>query len=201
MTRKETASMLMILQAAYPQFYKDMGESEGRAMMNLWSDMFADENLEVVKLALYRLIQSHAGFPPSIADVKEKIREIKSVVMDEPTNEDLWNILRAGVEDGLHGAKEHFDAFPPVLKRYCQSPRWLQDHAEHDPQTLDTVDKALFMKQIDSMKQRVNFESEIPERIRGILRGNLSGKELMGGGVENAGQISSPDTRNGGGMR
>ena len=181
MTRQETANTLLILKAAYPQFYRNMDNDEARAAMNLWSDMFANEKLEVVKMALYRLIETHGGYPPSIADVKRMIRELNAAALSEPTNEELWHILRTGVADGLNGAKEYFEKLPPVLKRYCQSPQWFRDHAAHDPQTLDTVDKGLFMKQIDSMKGRMEFESALPVGFRAYLMQQKNGKVLGDG--------------------
>lgn len=184
MTRQETANTLLILKAAYPQFYRDMDNDEAKAAMSLWSDMFANEKLEVVKMALYRLIETHAGYPPTIADVKGMIRELNAAALSEPTYEELWHILRTGAADGLNGAEAYFEKLPPILKRYCQSPQWFRDHAAHDPQTLDTVDKGLFMKQIDSMKGRMEFESSLPVTYRIFLMQQRNGKVLEDGQAE-----------------
>lgn len=180
MNRTETARTIMLLHAAYPQFYRDISEEEARAVMNLWAEMFRDENVEVVRVALYSLIRTHGGFPPTIADVCEEIRKLKEAFMNEPTDEELWKILRAGIMDGKNGAREHFEKFPPILKAYCGSPGMLEDYAEHEMTTLDTVDKALFMKQISVLREREKSRSNLPQPARNVLNAVRNGSGLIG---------------------
>lgn len=191
MTRQETASVLLILKAAYPQFYRDMSNDEAKATLSLWADMFVNDGMEIVKPALYQLIKNHAGYPPSIADVKEMILQITLAALSEPTDEELWHILREGVSDGLNGAKIYFEKLPPILKRYCQNPDWFRNHAVHDPQTLDTVDKSLFMKQISSMRTRMEFEAFTPDSVKRYLEAQKTEKVLGQEGLKRLSDGSS----------
>lgn len=182
MTRSETAKLFMLLHAAYPQFYSNVNEVEANEALALWSDVFSDERSEVVGYALKRLIRTHGRFPPTIADVVEKIEELKSAARHEPTNEELWQILREGVMDGLFGAEEHFKEFPPVLKRYCGGPEWLRDHAVIELNIMDTVVKSQFMKQISDLKDRVEYEATLPDGLKAVLQDVSKGKVLNSGG-------------------
>lgn len=164
MIKSDAASVLMILRAAYPQFYSGITQVDANEIMNLWYDMFADYDVNIVKHALQKLLKVHNRFPPTIADVEQQIQELISVSKNEPTNEELWQMLREGILDGRNGAVEHFNEFPEVLKKYCGSPKWLRDHADYDLNTFDTVEKAHFMKQISEMKRRVEFEAEMRGR-------------------------------------
>ena len=65
MTREETSQMLTILKAAYPNFYSRMSAKDGLATLNLWAEMFAEEDVNVVRYSLKRLIETHSGFPPT----------------------------------------------------------------------------------------------------------------------------------------
>ena len=175
MTREETASMLTILKTAYPSFYSKMKPRDGELTLELWSEMFRDDPVEIVKFALYKLIEGHNGFPPDIADVKSKMREIISASTDDPTDEELWLILKKAIEKGIYDAREEFEKLPPVLQRYCGSPETIRELAAGDTDILNTVTHGQFMKQIGTMRERQKFEDELPEAVREVTR-RLCGK-------------------------
>lgn len=175
MTREETASMLTILKTAYPSFYSKMKARDGELTLELWSEMFRDDPVEIVKFALYKLIEGHNGFPPDIADVKSKMREIISASTGDPTDEELWIILKKAIEKGIYDAKEEFEKLPPVLQRYCGSPETIRELATGDTDILNTVTHGQFMKQIGTMRERQKFEDELPEAVREVTR-RLCGK-------------------------
>lgn len=175
MTREETASMLTILKTAYPSFYSKMKARDGELTLDLWATMFRDDPVEIVKFALYKLIEVHNGFPPDIADVKAKVREIITASTGEPTDEELWQVLKKAIEHGIYDAREEFEKLPPVLKRYCGSPSTLRDLASGDTDILNTVTHGQFMKQIGVLRDRQKFEDELPEAVREVT-GRLYGR-------------------------
>lgn len=175
MTREETASMLTILKTAYPSFYSKMKSRDGELTLELWSEMFRNDPVEIVKFALYKLIEGHNGFPPDIADVKAKVNEIISASTGDPTDEELWIILKKAIEKGIYDAKEEFEKLPPVLQRYCGSPETIRELATGDTDILNTVTHGQFMKQIGTMRERQKFEDELPEAVREVTR-RLCGK-------------------------
>lgn len=75
MTKKEATQILAMLKAAYPNFYKDMGADEAQGTISIWAMQFADLPAEVVLMALNKHI-SVGKFPPTIAEIKEKITAI-----------------------------------------------------------------------------------------------------------------------------
>ena len=175
MTREETASMLTILKTAYPSFYSKMKARDGELTLELWSEMFRNDPVEIVKFALYKLIEGHNGFPPDIADVKAKVREIISASTGDPTDEELWIILKNAIKNGIYDAREEFEKLPPVLQRYCGSPETIRELAIGDTDILNTVTHGQFMKQIGTMRERQKFEDELPEAVREVTR-RLCGK-------------------------
>ena len=72
MTREETIKVLAILKAAYPNSYKNMTKEEANGTVGIWSVQFAKYPAELVMAAVNKII-SISTFPPSIAEVKEKI--------------------------------------------------------------------------------------------------------------------------------
>ena len=72
MTVKEAVQVLAILKAAYPNSYKGMTKDEAQATATVWAVQFADMPVQVVLMAVNKLI-STSTFPPAICEVKKKL--------------------------------------------------------------------------------------------------------------------------------
>lgn len=75
MTQKEAAQILAILKAAYPNSYRGMTKEEAVGTVNVWATQFINIPVNVVMIAVNKLISTNT-FPPSIGEVKEKIRSL-----------------------------------------------------------------------------------------------------------------------------
>lgn len=170
MTREETASALKILKVSYPSFYSRFNREDMLAVLDLWSDMFRGDDIGIVKIALYRLLETHQGYPPSIAELKAKVREVESIATGEPTDEELWRVLRKAISNGYYGAREEYEKLPSVLQRYLGSPAALRELSQGDAKTIDTVTHGQFLKQIGSIRERQEFTDSLPESMRLSLR-------------------------------
>lgn len=84
MTRDETIKLLAILKAAYPNSYRGMTKDEANGTVNVWATQFASMPAHVVMVAVNKLISTNT-FPPSIGEVKEKIRGLYW---------EVWGMLR-----------------------------------------------------------------------------------------------------------
>lgn len=88
MTREETIKVLAILKAAYPNSYKNMSKDEANATATVWAVQFADMPVDVVMIAINKLI-STSPFPPAISEVKQRIKILYW---------EVWEILRINNE-------------------------------------------------------------------------------------------------------
>lgn len=75
MTRQEAIQILSILKAAYPNSYKGMTKDEANGTINIWATQFNNVPFDVITIAVNKLISTNT-FPPSINEVKEKIRAL-----------------------------------------------------------------------------------------------------------------------------
>ena len=75
MTTKESAQILAVLTAAYPNAYKNMTEKEAAAVALVWAAQFADVHYNIVFMALQKAI-STCKYPPTVCEVKEKISSL-----------------------------------------------------------------------------------------------------------------------------
>lgn len=75
MTKTETAQILAILKAAYPNSYKNLTTEDVKATVNVWAAQFANMPVAVVMIAVNKLISTNV-FPPTITEVKERMRSL-----------------------------------------------------------------------------------------------------------------------------
>lgn len=169
MTRQETAEVLAVLKTAYPAFYSQKRREELNAVLDLWTHMFAAEPVEAVKIALVELIAEHSGFPPDIAAVKKKLRNMVRAVTGEPTDEELWQIYCDAASHCLYRERAAFDQLPPILQKYAGSPSALVEHAKMDSETFRTVVKGQFLKQIPVLREREEYRNRLPENVKQLL--------------------------------
>ena len=170
MTREETKSILSVLRAGYPNFYKDLNKADADQIIDLWATMFVDEPVKVVIEAVKTLMVT-AKFPPTIADVKEKIYLVTHP--QAMTEAEAWNIVKKAI--GYYNAQEHFEALPPILQKLVGSPNQLREWGMMDMDEVNTIVASNFMR---SYKARVQHEKEtamLPESTRAMIQG-LSAK-------------------------
>lgn len=75
MTKQDAAQVLAILKAAYPASYQGMTKQEATGTISVWTMQFADMPVDIVLLAVHKLISSNK-FPPTVAEVKQKLQSI-----------------------------------------------------------------------------------------------------------------------------
>ena len=115
MTRKEIISILAVLRAAFPNFYRDMGRKELEGIVSLWEDLFRDDPANLVCGAVKALIATKENsFPPTIGEVKAKMQKILSP--HEMTEQEAWALVSKALTNGYYGAKEEFANFLPQCK-------------------------------------------------------------------------------------
>ena len=75
MTKKEAVQILAILKAAYPASYNGMTKEEASGTVAVWAMQFDTMPVEIVLMAIHKAIATNK-FPPTVAEVKEKIKAI-----------------------------------------------------------------------------------------------------------------------------
>lgn len=177
MTIEETKIVLQILKTAYPYFYKNTGAEELRQALLLWHEMFAGDELEVVKYALKRLIETHESYPPTIAHLRQKIDEVTETANGEPTDTELWAMARKALCNGYYGAEEEYRKLPPVVQRFFGNPNGIRQLASADQDVIETVTKGQFLKQLPILKKRESERKHMNPQIKELITG--LGEKLM----------------------
>jgi hypothetical protein len=124
MTKQEALTVLAILKTAYPSFYKDYSKEELNAAVELWASMFVNESGKVVLEAVKSLICT-LRFPPTIADVKEKIELLTQP--EQMTEMEAWNLVKKAMNTS--DFVKSFQELPPIIRRIVGSASQLKEWA------------------------------------------------------------------------
>ena len=177
MTRDDTLDLLSILKAAYPNFYRDMTRKDADQVVSLWSEMFKDEPVEVVALAVKAHIATDKkGFPPHIGAIKDAIVKIQQP--NEMTELEAWGLVQKALRNGYYGAQEEFDKLPPVVQRLVGSPNQLREWAQMDSETVSSVVASNFQR---SYKARAANEREflaLPSEVKQTMTQIAAGMKM-----------------------
>lgn len=92
MTKRETIKLLAVLNAAYPNFFKDMDKQQKMAQIELYQSRFKDTPVEIVAVALERYIDTNT-YPPTIAGLKAIIADYQ----DGNKIDELWKEAWAAI--------------------------------------------------------------------------------------------------------
>lgn len=187
MTRKEIIQILALLKAAYPLFYKDMSKQELENIVGLWFDIFQNDNPIIVVCAVKDLIKTHSGFPPAIANVRNKMNELISLSSGEQTYEELWHILKKAVSNGYYGYTDEYTKLPEVLQKYVGQPENLRTWAKMDEEIFNSVVHGQFLKQIGIIKDRQKYSDSLPPEVK---------KFIASAGIKQISEPEEPENNN-----
>ena len=154
MKRDETIKILMVMQAAYPN-YKPQDKT---IAVNVWTEMLGDIPYEQVSTALKAYIQTDKnGFAPCIGDIRDKVQMLFN--SNKELNEtEAWSLVLKAIRRSTYYSEEEFLKLPEIIQRSVGSPRQLKEWA-----TLEDVDgKTLTVLQ--SNFQRTFREEQQRER-------------------------------------
>ena len=179
MNTTETAKILSILRAAYPNFYKNMSRGEAEGIVNLWAEMFSDEPYNLVKAAIKALITSSPNpFPPVIGEIKEQLVKL-STPKGELSEQEAWGIVFGKLSNCIYNSQEQFESLPPVIKQVVGSPSQLYEWALMDTNTLQSVVASNFMRSYKARAASHREYSKLPADVRNFAERLTSGMKSL----------------------
>ena len=143
MTRDETTVIMLAMKSTYPSFYRDMSKDEVRAAIDIWTEMFAEDSAAIVTQAVKALMTT-LKFPPTIADVKDKIR----MLTEKPsmTEHEAWNQVKRAIQGAYYEGQRNFDNLPEDIKAVVGTPKQLAEWGQMDESEVNTVVASNFMR-------------------------------------------------------
>lgn len=165
MKYEEMIQIFKVLKTAYPRFYNGMDKEDIQSAIGLWTEMFANDDTKIVTTALRELINDFQ-YPPTIADVKEKIRSMNSLINDDKQVDDYWNEFKRCV-GGINPNGElryAFENLSEPIQKFVGEPSNLICYAMMDSEIFNSVTKGQFSKSVETYIKRENeMKNMLPE--------------------------------------
>lgn len=181
MNKAETTKILANLKAAYPSSFKDMGNADYHAMIDLWQMMFAEDSYDAVNAAVAALISTRKeGFTPTIGEVKERLAFAREQAKGTLSEQEAWALVEKACRNGLYGYQAEFDKLPPEVQRAVGAPEQLKAWAGMDAETVNSVVASNFMRNYRVQKQREKERAMLPPSVLAVLSGVADNMKLIG---------------------
>lgn len=196
MTREETIKILMVVQAAYPN-YKPHDKT---VTVNLWYEMLLDYSYQQVGAAVKAYIRTDKrGFAPSIGDIVDKLQMLFG---DEQIDEvQAWGIVwKAICNSGSH-ADEEFENLPELIKKAVGSPGQLRQWAlsNVDDKTISYW-KSDFQRTYRTFQQRERELKKLPTELLQLIQNHSNIDKITQKNKRNVLELDTSDKWEGTGM-
>ena len=162
MTRADTAKLLGIVIAAYPNYDRFQSPDTVKSTIGVWTTIFADDDSEVVSLAIQKHIAT-SKWPPSVAEIRELMLEITHPELIPP--DQAWSM----VSDLLYsvGQFNHDDLchqLPLLVSRAVEAVGWENLWSLNGSKHPGEGQQA-FLRQYTPMYERAKTAAMTPKRL------------------------------------
>lgn len=163
MTRDETKELLMMVQAAYPNFKPP----DKTTAVNMWFVMLKDYDFKIVQVGLKAYIAADTnGFAPAIGQIIGKIHDI--VDKHGMFETEAWAIVSKAIRNGVYHSADEFDKLPPEIKRAVGTPEQLFIWATDEKYNEQVVSSNFMRSYRQVVEQKKDFE-KLPSDVRKIV--------------------------------
>lgn len=149
MTLEEFKDVARLINAMYGTGEKVIFDTV--AKVTAWYSCLSDLPYAAVAAA----VKNHAmtnKFAPSIAEIRKECTAITSTpLLDEQA---AWEMVRDGIRNGIYGAQDEFDKFPPEVQAAVVTPWALSEWAMLPSNEVDTVIQSQFKRSYRSTTER-----------------------------------------------
>lgn len=168
MNREDTIKILSVLRGAYPAFYRDITKQEAESTIALWTSMFDEEPYALVAAAVKAFIAGDGkGFPPSIGQIKERIRQITQP--EEMTEQEAWALVSKALRNSLYGSADEFAALPAQVQAVVHDPGQLKQWAMAAADEVETVIASNFMRSFRARQKASREYMALPSEVKRLM--------------------------------
>lgn len=176
MNREETLQLLMVTQAAYPNF-----KPQDKAVtLNIWHMMLEDCPYEVAMAGLQVFIKTdESGFAPSIGQLIGCIKKIQRTQNGEELTEmEAWVLVSQAIKNSGYYATEEFEKLPPLVQKAVGSPAQLREWALSPSDQVHSVGQSNFMRTYRTVLKRENESAVVNSALQGITAKTVKALEV-----------------------
>ena len=167
MTKADVVGIMAILETAYPQYYSKRDNQQRMEAVNLWAELFADDDPRLVGAAVKTIIVSGGAFPPSIGEIKNKMHNL--MAPEEISETEAWAMVSRACANGIYGYEAEFAKLPPTVQAAVGRAEQLREWGMMDVETVQSVVASNFMRGYKTAQRREKETAMIPENVKVLL--------------------------------
>ena len=167
MTRKETAKIIALLQAEYPNSFSKLDKQAFDLKFELWASEFAADPFEAVYTALRMYIETGEQFAPNIGQIRKRVQMQKQ--QDELTEGEAWAMVSKACRNGSYGYMKEFAKLPPIVQKAVGRPEQLKEWAVMDESQVQTVVASNFMRSFRAERERQKEINSYPPALMDMI--------------------------------
>lgn len=172
MTRDQVIDLLMVIQAAYPNY----NPQDKTIAVNTWHMMLADYDYQVVMAAVKTCIATNkSGFAPSIGEVINCIQSITTP--DDMSESEAWSMVRKAIGNSAYHCLEEFDQLPVAVQKAVGSPSQLRSWAM-DEEFNESVASSNFMRAYRTEIAKQHRDACMPEDVKALMQSIVSENQI-----------------------
>ena len=183
MKKTELVQILTILSSNYQSIAKMLeDETKSKIVYQSWYSCIGDLDYKLV-LAAVQKVMITSQFPPTIHEIRKAALGITETKSNDDSME-LWNEAFKMITRGTYMTQEEFDSHSSIVKKFFGDVAQVQALAQTDLQTVSTVTKGQFLKQIEVLKDREYKQSLLPEGLNKTISSIANNMAMLKGAVE-----------------
>ncbi len=169
MTEQETIRIVTLIVMSYPSSEKFKDETSLKGMVAAWRVFFADDNAQLVELAVQKHINVNK-WPPSVAEIREQIISIvrPDIVPPDVAWSAVCDLLYAY---GEFSSPNLYSVLPELVARTVETIGWSKLynlHINRYGRNADGMDRVAFMDLYKPAYEREREQAMLPEAIKTI---------------------------------
>lgn len=163
MNREEAKDCLKLIQANYENFRP----ADMTITLNLWAESFKDDPAEVVKDAIWAIIQtSTSDFAPKIGQVRQMM--VNRTVPQIMNEAEAWNLVYNALCNSNYHANEEYNKLPEEIRRAVGGPDQLREWAMMDFDSI-TVAESNFKRTYRAIAEKRAEYLRMPQSMQPVI--------------------------------
>ncbi len=139
-----------------------------KMMIEVWYECLKDIPYDLGMFAVKKAVMS-SSFPPTIHDIRQSATEIITPAEENKTAIEYWDEALKMIRKGSYMTDIEFEKHSEVVKKFFGSVAQLRELAATDMDTIATVTKGQFLKQIEVLQTRKKEQDLLPSSMRELI--------------------------------
>lgn len=171
MSKTELVQIMTILGSNYQSIARQLEDQDKRkVVLQTWFECLSDLEFNLVMAAVKKNIIS-SSYPPTIHDIRTSALELITPPDNKKSPIEYWNEAFKMIKNGSYMTEEEFEKNSPIVKKFFGNVAQVKELAMTDYQTVSTVTKGQFLKQIEVLQEREKEDKLLPESIKQVVLG------------------------------